>query len=503
MSRRRSRFVGNTAVMVVSTVFATALTLAQMKILAAALTLSTFGLFASLRGLSLLIAMLAANGFPQVLTRFLPEYAARGQRTAAMHSVASALAVASLLCGVLVAGVVAARSVFFGAVPAGELDANLLVWFAVTTFAVAIKLVLYGGFNGLRRFGSQTLFETGALVLQVGWMAIEADSLTLSRLFEIVGITSLVTALAAWPWFANRLRRDVPAPGIDVDAASPYRGYWLGAAGLSVVALAFTDADRWVLSNVLALEALSLFHVASRIARLANRFIAIPVLAFQPEVTRVHSEGRPEVVALSTLAFFKASVIVSVFAAVAIGVYADELIALASSDAYAGARATLWFLAASIPLSAMTAPLTAVMKALDGVRAALYCDLAWACVYLALLLVLAGPLGVVGAGVAQLVACSVQLALTVRLATVRPRLSVALASLFKALSCAIAAFAPVVILKEMGAPHAVGLVLAVVAFWIYVRGARRLGVLTRDERARLVQTITHHGFARGLAWWMP
>ena len=64
---------------------------------------------------------------------------------------------------------------------------------------------------------------------------------------------------------------------------------------MSVVALAFSDADRWVLSNVLALEALSLFHVASRIARLANRFIAIPVLAFQPEVTRVDSEGRAAV----------------------------------------------------------------------------------------------------------------------------------------------------------------------------------------------------------------
>ena len=86
MSTRRSRFVGNTAVLVVSTVLATALTLAQMKILAAGLALSVFGLFASLRGLSLLIAMLAANGFPQVLTRFLPEYAARGQRATAART---------------------------------------------------------------------------------------------------------------------------------------------------------------------------------------------------------------------------------------------------------------------------------------------------------------------------------------------------------------------------------------------------------------------------------
>lgn len=503
MTPRRSRFVGNTAALVVSTVLATALTLAQMKILAAALPLSTFGLFASLRGLSLLVAMLAANGFPQVLTRFLPEHAARGRRASAMRAVASALTVTSALCAVLLAGVVGARGAFFDAVPAAELDVNLMIWFAVTTFAVAIKLVLYGGFNGLRRFGSQTMFETGALVFQVGWMLLEADSLTLVRLFEIVGVTSLVTALVATPWFLHRLGRDVPATRVNSSTTTTYRGYWLGAVGLSVVALAFSDADRWVLSNALALESLSLFHVASRIARLANRFIAVPVLTFQPEVTRVHSEGRPEVVDLSTRAFFKASVVAAVFAAAAIAVYADELIALAANDAYLGARPTLWLLAASIPLSAMTAPLTAVMKALDGVRAAFACDLAWACVYLSLLLVLAGPLGVAGAGVAQLIACTVQLVFAARLARVKPPLIEATASFLKALVCGVAAFAPVAIVHALGAPPWLGVVLGFFAFWVYVRGARRLGVLTRDERARLVQTLESHGLARGLAWWMP
>ncbi|MCI0452741.1 MAG: oligosaccharide flippase family protein, partial [Candidatus Latescibacteria bacterium] len=250
MSPRRSRFFGNTAALVASTALGTALALAQMKILAVVLPLATFGLFASLRGLSLLVAMLAANGFPQLLTRYLPEHAARGERAAASRAAAGALTLTALSCAVLLAAVVAAGSVFFAKVPVDALDARLIFWFAVTTFAVAIKLVVYGGFNGLRRFGSQTVFETGTLLAQVVWMALEADRLTLSRLFEIVGVTSLVAALAATPWLAGRLRRDVaPASGAPESSAS-YRGYWLGAAGLSVVALAFTDADRWVLSNV-------------------------------------------------------------------------------------------------------------------------------------------------------------------------------------------------------------------------------------------------------------
>jgi O-antigen/teichoic acid export membrane protein len=502
MTTRRSRFVGNTVVLAVSTVLATALTVAQMKILAGALPMATFGLFASLRGLSLLVAMLAANGFPQLLTRFLPEHAAKSERASARRLVLTALAITTIACAVLIAVVVGAQSIFLAPVPPAQLDTPLLFWFAVTTLAVAIKLVLYGGFNGLRRFGSQTVVETGALVVQVAWMAIEADRLTLTRLFEIVGSTSLVAALAAMPWFASRLRRDVPANSTGTPALS-YREYWLGAAGLSLVAIAFSDADRWLLSTVLTLESLSLFHVASRIARLANRFIAIPVLAFQPEVTRVASEGRDTVVELSTRAFFKASVVASVLAAAAIAVCAGDLIRLASNDAFLAARPTLFLLAASIPLSAMTAPITAVMKARDGVRAALACDLAWACTYLALLLVLAARIGVVGAGVAQLVACVVQLALAARLATVKPTVAEALSSLGKALVCAALAFTPALIASGLGMPRPVVWVLAAVAVWMYLRFARRFAVLTGEERARILQSLGGHGLARGLAWWMP
>jgi O-antigen/teichoic acid export membrane protein len=499
---RRSRFVGNTAALAVSTVLATALTFAQMKILAAALPLAAFGLFASLRGLSLLIAMLAANGFPQVLTRFLPEHAALGRRNAATRLTTLALGLTALLCALLLAVVLAARATFFDAVPVAELNIPLLFWFSVTTLAVALKLVLYGGFNGLRRFGSQTVFETGALALQTVWIALEASHLTVQRLFLIVGVTSIAVALVALPWFAGRLRRDVAVSVVGAGSPS-YRAYWWGALGLSIVALAFSDADRWVLSNVLALEALSLFHVASRIARLANRFIAIPVLAFQPEVTRVDSEGRAAVVAFSTRAFFKASVVAAVFAAAGIALFAQDLIALVASGEFLGARTTLCLFAASIPLTAMTAPLTAVMKALDGVRAALYCDLAWALVYLVLLVVLAAHLGVAGAGVAQLAACAVQLALAARLASVKPSAGAALSSLAKSLVAAAAAFAPSVLAGALHAPRVLVLVLAVVAPWIYLRSVRRLHIFTHDERARLAQVIEGHGLARGLAWWMP
>ena len=45
---------------------------------------------------------------------------------------------------------------------------------------------------------------------------------------------------------------------------------------------------------------------ASYVSR--NRFIAVPVLTLQPEITRIRAEGRGSEVDIVTSAFFKASV---------------------------------------------------------------------------------------------------------------------------------------------------------------------------------------------------
>jgi O-antigen/teichoic acid export membrane protein len=256
-----------------------------------------------------------------------------------------------------------------------------------------------------------------------------------------------------------------------------------------------------VLSNVLALESLSLFHVASRIARLANRFIAIPVLAFQPEATRLHAEGRLDALELSVRTFFKTNVLFAVLATAGIMVYAAPLISLASNRGFAGARNTLWLLAAATPVTAMTASLTAVMKALDGIRAAFLCDLAWALVYLACMLTLTRPLGVEGTGVALLLACGVQALLAFRLATMRPRSGVAIATLARTLACAAVAFAPAVAAFLLGAPLVVGFLLAPAAVWIYLRLVRWSGVLAPDERERLRQ-VAAGGRLSPLAGWI-
>ncbi|HKW14943.1 MAG TPA: lipopolysaccharide biosynthesis protein [Candidatus Krumholzibacteria bacterium] len=500
MSSRRSRFVGNTVSLAVATAVSTVLTLVQMKILAAYLPLALFGLFASLRGLSLLVSILAANGFPQALVRFLPEHAARGERAVAVRASVIAI-VATLGAGiVMLAGMLALRGVFFRQVPDAELNAPLIAWFAVTTLAVALKLVLYGGFNGLRRFGSQTVLETLALAVQAAWMWHERSSLDLVRLFEIVGLTSAVSALIAVPWYWARLSSDVERGEAQPPTAS-YARYWAGAVGLSVVAIAFSDVDRWVLSNVLALEVLSLFHVASRIVRLANRFIAVPVLTLQPEITRIRAEGRGHEVDLVTSAFFKASVMMGAFAAAGIAACANPLIELASGSKFLGAHMTLILMAASIPLTAMTAPLTAVMKALDGVRAAFYCDLAWACVYVGLMLLFASSLGLVGTGWAQLAASAVQFVIALRLAKVRPTGRDAFATFVRCIVCAAVAFAPMWWLFHRH--YYIAFPVLVSAPVIFVMLARRMHVLADAERERVRAVLARRGVTPALMWFVP
>ena len=68
---------------------------------------------------------------------------------------------------------------------------------------------------------------------------------------------------------------------------------------------------------------------------------------------------------------------------------------------------------------------------------------------------------------------------------------------------AAAALTPVAAVAALGAPRVLAWALVLPAAWVYVRVARRLRVLTNEERARLIETLRGHGLARGLVWWMP
>jgi len=490
-----SRFLPNIAALGVSTVLSTLFTFAQVKILAAFLSLEMFGLFAALRGLSLLVSMVASNGLPQLLVRFLPLYEARGDARSALRLSAVCAAATAGALVLSIAVVHALRSRLFSEVPALQMTPRFEAWFYATTVAVTLKLLLYGGLNGLRRLGAQTWLESASLLVQVAWIFLVRDRLDLETLFFVMGTVSLATVVVGAPWYLMHLRSDTRSAAVPAEAAlgvPSAASYWAGAAGLSVVAMAFTDVDRYVLSSVLALELLSLFHIGSRVVRLANRLLSIPVLAFQPEVSRLDAQGRGEDVDVSTRVFLKFNIVTSLFIATGLIVFSSEIIELIANASYLPARALLVILAASIPLTAMTAPLTAVMKALDQVRRALYCDLVWAATYVTALLVLGHRFGLVGAGLAQGVACVLQLTLAGALTRMRLVPLAVPALLRGALACAVA-YAPAAAAAWLPGPAllrvSVRVLLVAAGLWLFKRALSVLGILGADERERLARLL--------------
>lgn len=499
--RGKSRFVSNSAALAASTAASTVFTLLQVKILAAFLDRDTFGLFVALRGLSLLVSMLAANGLPQLLIRYLPVHESRRDVHRAALLSAGCLAGSAVLTAALAVVLHALRASAMSSVPVASQTATFFIWFYATTLGVTLKLVLYGGLNGLRRLTVQTVLETGSLAVQVAWVFAWRGRLDLESLFTILGTVALGTVVVGVPWYARHLRVDTGGDGGADSAQIHYGQYWLGATGLALVAVAFTDVDRYVLSGVLALETLSLFHVGSKVVRLAFRFVGIPVLAFQPEVSRLDAEGRSGDVVASARVFLKFNVVVSVFGALALAVFADLLIRLVANASYLPARAFMVVLATSLPLAAMTSPLTAVMKALDQVRRAFYCDLAWAVSYLVLLVTLSHRHGLMGAAFAQVLACLVQLTLAALLSRFAVGGTIARAVPRALAASALALVVPAAADWLPGAEWlriTVRVLLFLPGLVVLRYAVLGLGIFSRDERDRLAAMLAAAGPTRYL-----
>jgi O-antigen/teichoic acid export membrane protein len=496
-----SRFFPNFVALVVQTVFATLLTLLQVKILSNFLSREAFGLFASLRGFSLLLAMLAANGLPHLLVRYLPVHESAGERSRAVHLSAVCLVVSTAiltLLGLLAYGL---RSQLFAFVDGQSVSDDLLVWLALTTLGVVLKQILYGGLQGLRRMTFQVFIELGSLSAALIWMFIARNDLTLSLLFRILGVVHITSLCVGIPMFFLLVRDSPIQHGTrETQSYGPaYRDYLPWAVGISLVATAFTDVDRYLIAQVLPLELLALFHIASRVTRSANRLLASSNTAIQPEVTRLHAEGRGSDAQTLARVFLKVSLAVGMLVAFAVSVFAREIILLIASESYTPAVPLVVLLAACIPLTTATAPLTTVMRATDQVREALRTDLVWALVYIGFILFLGPLLGLIGIGLATLAACLAQLAFAVKTSELSVSRRFVGGLLLKPLASISAGLVPLLLVWALLGSQStwlffsVKVVLFVLGCGIYLAMARRLRMFGHDEREKLLGFLEARG----------
>ena len=413
----RSRLAGNAVSLAVSGAAGVIFTLIQLSILSRSLEGELFGVFVVLRGFSLLLSTIILVGLPQMLIRFLPSFQSRGEEAKALRLFLASSAVVLFLGVLMYLGVGAVK----GLVPATAedfLSEDVLSWMVLASIAIALKLILYGGFTGLREMRFQMMFELGYLVILTFFILLFRLRLDLLILFKLICILNgIIFVPGATVFVVSVYRSTGPekrhvVEGVVLPSFFPYLGYSLI---LGFVALAFSDFDRFVMSSVLSFSAISIFHIASRVNSLIKRFLAFPVIALQPEVTRIYEEGRWEELSEKIVLFTKTTVIAAFFFVMLAAVAGRGVIILLSGRAYIGAYPILLVLLTGIPIAAFAAPLLATMKGLDHIKWAVLCDFLWMAVYFGSFMIFVSIWGVLGMAVAQVLASAVQMLVAVML----------------------------------------------------------------------------------------
>jgi O-antigen/teichoic acid export membrane protein len=376
------------------------------------------------------------------------------------------------------------------------------VWLSLSSVTLALKMLLYGGFNGLREMRMQMLLELVYLAMLTMYMIFERGRLSVELLFAAIFVFNLVVFVCGVPLLVRQALRFVShaRAGVEGVVVPNLFAYWAGSICLSIVALAFTDVDRFVMSSVLPMAAISLFHVASRVDVLLKRFLGLPIIASQPEITRVYEEGRWADIAGTIGLFTKGLVAAALFCTALFAVVGRDVIVVLAGKSYADSYRILLILLPTVPIAAVTAPLSATMRSLHFMKWAVLCDFLWMAAYFGTFFLFASFIGVEGMAVAQVLASVIQMATAVMIAR-RERfyggIGTGLGRLFVVLAFVTACGMAVTSLVRLYAslafiicsPFAVRFIIA------------RLGIFKPDEKARILDLVTVR-FGRSVIGWV-
>ena len=503
VERGESRIAENTVALAVAGALQMIFTLVQLGVLSRNLGGERFGLYVALRGFSLLLTTAILVGFPQVLIRYLPSFQRRGRRGSATGWFFLFSSTVIILGTVLLTSAPRWTGIMPDSLFASDLSGDTVRWMILASVALGLKLVLYGGFSGLREMRMQMIFELAFQILFTVLILLWHSRLDVALLFKALFALNALVWAAGVPVYMVIVRKsffrgeESAAKGIVLPSPA---GYWGSALALSYAALAFSDVDRFLMSSLLPVAAISVYHVASRINQLIKRFLGFPVVALQPELTRIYEEGRWDDLSGWIGLFTKASVIVALTLVAVAAATGGEMISLISGSEYPGAYMLLLVLLPTVPAAAFIAPLTATMRALHYMKWAVVCDLSWMVVYFAGLFILVPRAGLIGTAMAQLAASAVQVAVAVFLARregLYPKTggmamlrSLAVSSLFAGAGAAACAV--------WGLPAAAACIL--LAPFLLRFAARKLSLFEPGEARTLVEML-HGRPGSGLVRW--
>jgi len=502
IDRGRSRLVENTVSLALAGFLSLVFTLVQLGILSRFMREGIFGAFIALRGFHVLLATLLLAGLPQVMIRFLPSYQQRNQGRKALFLFTGS-AVVVLILGILL---YATSALWKDWIPGNIRDelvgGRVISWMALASIALALKLLLYGAFKGLRVMRLQTILEVCYLGAFTLFVLLTRDSLRIQALFQAIFGLNLLVCMAGYPIFLAVSGRMIGGEGgagrKDVILPS-FFPYWGICLCLSLVALAFTDIDRFLMSSMLPVAVISVFHIASRINVLLKRFLGFPIIALQPEVTRVYEEGRWEELKGKVRLFTRGTFVVSVFFAAIVAVTGRDVITVISGPGYSEAYRVLLILLPTVPIAAFIAPLLVTMKGLHYVKWAMICDLTWMVVYFGSFPPLVSLWGIAGMAVAQLTGSAAQMAAAVLLAR-KEGFYGGLGPRFGRVFLLLAGIVPVgMIFTRFGGIPASAACLLVFPFLLRL-GLGRSGLFDSDEKNQMIDLVRFPR-ARKVAGW--
>ena len=499
----RSKIVENTVSLAASNLSSLFFTVIQLGVLSRFLGSERFGLFVSLRGLALLIGTFTLVGLPQVLIRFFPSYQQRSRRSTAVLLFLASTAVIAILGAVAYRG----ADVWVRVVPEQMrsylLDSDFTKWVILVSVSIACKMLLYGAFSGLREMRMQLVLEFLYSISLTLFIVIRRDLLGVAMLFEAIALFNAAVFIIGLPLLAYTLYRLIPSESAGGESdvyLPPLVPYWCGSIVLSLVALAFTDVDRFVMAIALPVSAISLFHIASRINFILKRFLAIPILAAQPEITRVYEEGRSSILAGKIRLFIKVTLVSSFFLIGLFAVVGRDVILLLSGEEFLDAYPLMLLLLPTIPIAVVSGPLLVTMRSLHYMKWAIFCDLVWMVVYFGLFFLIVRGLGVASMAVAQSFAALAQMAVAVRLAK-RERFFGGIGERLGRVVFALLVLAPIgIVITSVGGLFA-SAILFVLSPFIGRYLIRKLDVFETSEIDEILEMIPF-GFGRRLLGWM-
>jgi O-antigen/teichoic acid export membrane protein len=373
----------------------------QLKILSVYLPPHGLGEFFTINAFGQILSGILLLGAPFVLVRYVPKFEAEKKKRE-LSSLLSFFVLSFFSLSVVVYTILyfVGHRLGIALYHSEIIGKNLSLGF-VASSAVTFFWLVFMAFNGLRKMSSAALLNILYLILLTGSLILFRHKLSVTLVLRIY-LFSVIPSIGIGLFLLHKEVGRIRFQHTEIIKEISY--YWKYAIFLGVLSPLLHYLDRLIIGCYLTMPMVAIFTVASRIKNSAARVLDIPIQAVTPEMSYSWEEGRKKVIGSDLSLVVKLYFFATLVFATSVLVGCKDMIQLISTAEYAGAAAPLGFLMVSAILSSLYAPIATAMRAIGKISLQLISNIVWVCAYVALMLIFLGRFGIVGVGIAHLLA---------------------------------------------------------------------------------------------------